>query len=104
MYGDERSDDLLTEEIEAALRSPQARGVVKAILIGVMMLYSVFILDGSFLKALITSAIFCLIACFNTWRRYMEIPVFLLFCGATIYMCNEQVFHWIASIVFSPKG
>lgn len=89
---------LIVEDIEAAVKSPQVRGILKGLLIGVMMLFSISILNGSAWKALVAGAVFFLVGSFNTWRRYLEIPVFVIFCVATLYLCNENVVHDVASV------
>ncbi|MEW6645365.1 MAG: hypothetical protein AB1586_33050 [Pseudomonadota bacterium] len=95
----EFDDRLLVEDIEAAVKSPQFRGILKALLIGLMMLFSVSTLNGSTWKALAAGAIFFLVGSFNTWRRYLEIPVFVFFCVATLYLCNENILQDIAAAI-----
>ena len=95
----EFDDRLVVEDIEAAVKSPQVRGILKGLLIGLMMLFSVSVLNGSAWKALVAGGVFFLVGSFNTWRRYLEIPVFVVFCVATLYLCNENLVQDIASAI-----
>ncbi|MGO4714741.1 hypothetical protein [Bradyrhizobium sp. 2TAF24] len=95
----EFDDRLIVEDIEAAVKSPQVRGILKALLIGLMMLFSVSTLNGSTWKAIAAGAVFFLVGSFNTWRRYLELPVFVIFCIATLYLCNNHILQDVVSAI-----
>jgi hypothetical protein len=70
-----------------------ARAWMKAIVIGLMVGFSVIVFSGSIFKGFLIGALCLLVAGFNTWRRYLEPLTFWIFIAAVIYWCDQEILH-----------
>jgi ABC-type proline/glycine betaine transport system permease subunit len=76
--------------------SPYWRGIAKACLIAIMMATAIGVASNSIWKSLVFGAIIFFVACFNTWRRYLQPISFVLFLAAMAYVCVD--FSWLPKI------
>src|SRR6266851_2009065 len=70
----------------------------KAPLIGLMVLFSVYVITDSVAKSLAASFVCCLVSFFGTWRRYLEPLSFAMFCLAVVIMCDHSLAEHLKSI------
>jgi hypothetical protein len=69
--------------------SPYWRGIAKAGLIAMMMAVAIGVASNSIWKSFVFGTIIFLVACFNTWRRYLQPISFVLFFAAMTYVCVD---------------
>ena len=65
------------------------RSAAKAFLIALMMAYAVAAVSNSLGKAFLLGGFGFLLACFNTWRRYLQPISLVVFLAAAVYSCLD---------------
>jgi hypothetical protein len=65
--------------------------VIKAPIVASMAAFSVFMLNGSLLKAATVAIVCLLLSAFNTWRRFLEPLVFWCFALAVVQWCDADI-------------
>jgi hypothetical protein len=86
------------DQIEAyffKFASEHMRSVLKASLIGIMVFFSVCAFTGSVWKAFVVGTLCLAISMFNTWRRYLEVAGFFVFCFAVVHWCAPEVWQFV---------
>jgi hypothetical protein len=73
------------------------RAFFKAILLGLMTIFSVWVFTGAGWKAVFFGLAFFVISIFNTWRRFLEPIGLLVFCAAVAYDCDQNFFSHVRS-------
>jgi hypothetical protein len=76
-------------EIFLELFKSHHRALLKAPLIGLMVLFSVYVITGSVFKGLAVGFLCCCISVFRTWRRFLEPLSFAMFCLAIFILCDH---------------
>jgi hypothetical protein len=74
---DERLKDLVLELVDR-----HGRNFIKAILIGIMLSFSVAVFSTSIPKAALIGTICFSVSLFATWRRFLELTSLATFCVA----------------------
>ncbi len=92
---DENFESHVLEQLDQFL-ALHFRAVLKAPLIGLMMLFSIYVITGSVSKGLSVSSICVLISLFTTWRRFLEPISFAVFCLAVIDLCHYEMAAHVA--------
>jgi hypothetical protein len=83
---DERLGDLVLELVDR-----HGRNLIKAILIGIMVSFSVAVFSGSIPKAALIGTICFSVSLFSTWRRFLVLTSFAMFCVAAVLWCTDEL-------------
>lgn len=89
MKSDQREIEGLYEAI-LHFSGTYLRVFIKATLICLMTMFSVWTYAGSLSKALLFGCAFFIISMFQTWRRILEPVSLLVFCAAAVYTCDQN--------------
>ena len=108
LHGAEKMADLTTrglgdEDFESidSLLSLHLRTILKAPLIGLMVLFSLYVITESTSKSLLVGFICFCISLFRTWRRFLEPLSFVLFCLAVVVLCDQEMIVQLKGIALA---
>lgn len=73
------------------------RTILKAPVIGTMVLFSVATFSGSVMKGLLIGAVCLAAAAFSTWRRHLEPIAFWVFLLAIVFWCDPSLMESLKS-------
>ena len=83
---DETLEDLVLELVDR-----HGRNFIKAILIGIMVSFSVAVFSASIPKAVIIGTICFSVSLFATWRRFFVLTSLAMFCVAAVLWCTDEL-------------
>ena len=83
---DETLEDLVLELVDR-----HGRNFIKAILIGIMVSFSVAVFSASIRKAALIGTICFSVSLFATWRRFLELTSLAMFCVAAVLWCSDEL-------------
>jgi len=66
------------------------RLAAKACLIALMLSFSVEVLTGNPVRAVVVGLFFLVLALFSTWRRFLEPISLFVFCIAVVCWCDRE--------------
>ena len=89
---DEKLEDLVLELVDC-----HSRNFIKAILIGIMVSFSVAVFSASLPKAAVIGTICFSVSLFATWRRFLELTSLAMFCVAAVLSCTDDLARITAS-------
>lgn len=82
----ETLEDLVLEFVDC-----HGRNFIKAILIGVMVAFSVAVFGASVPKGALIGSICFSVALFAIWRRFLELTSLAIFCVASVLWCAPEL-------------
>jgi uncharacterized protein (DUF486 family) len=88
---DDPDNDGTLEDLVLELVDRHGRNLIKAILIGIMVSFSVAVFSASVPKAASIGTICFSVSHFATWRRFLELTSFAMFCVAAVLWCNDEL-------------
>jgi ABC-type proline/glycine betaine transport system permease subunit len=96
-YGDTRMtsnkdelDDIFSVELIGLFKT-YGRAFLKAWLIAMMAVFSIWVFTDSVWKALFIGFAFLPIALFRTWSRFLEPVSLVVFLAAVAYVCDQNL-------------
>jgi hypothetical protein len=87
---DDLDNDETLKDLTLELVDRHGRNFIKAILIGIMISFSVAVFSASIPKAALIGTLCLFVSLFAIWRRSLELTSLAMFCVAAVLLCSDE--------------